>query len=285
MVLLLGTGYIGSAIQDECERREIECRILRPAHSITFESLWHWLSQNRPAVVFNAAALVCHPSVDFNEDYRFGTIQANTVFPETIACACEATGTPLLHISTGCLYQGDAGGSGWLEDDAPQLTMDTGAGTYVASKHISEYSIRRHEQHWICRIRLPFDEFDHPRNLLTKLQRFTTIVEETQSLTHRGDFAKAVIDIWAKRLPWGTYHCTNPGAISYRALVNEINQRLHGGVKTFSFVTPEQFDRTARTVKSRCVLNTDKLRDAGVVMRSCGEAVVDSLRNWVPMKG
>jgi hypothetical protein len=41
-------------------------------------------------------------------------------------------------------------------------------------------------------------------------------------------------------------------------------------------------EKAARTPKSNCVLNTDKLRNAGIYVRPVEEAVEWCLSNWDP---
>ena len=272
-VLIYGShGYMGEAFCAEMARRGIAFvrgnRTMGP------------LSYPRTKLVINAAAFVKTPSVDDNEDFKSATMNGNLVWPTVLACFCSNTSLPLIHISTACLYQGDNGGLGWSETDAPQLTMDTGAGVYVASKELAERVVASYDKAWICRMRLPFDEYSHPRNLLTKLAKFDTVVDETQSLTHRGDFVKACLDLWEKRCPYGTYNCCNPGDVSYRWVCDQINTFRFNGKKTWNFQSPSHFDKTARTIKSRCSLSCAKLLSTGVKMRSVNDAVLDALDKW-----
>ena len=244
----------------------------------TFENVVTACSFPTLKLVINAAAFVCKPSVDLNEQQKAETMLGNLVWPTILSAACQMHDVPLIHISTGCLYQGSNNGKGWAETDAPQLTMDAGAGTYVASKELAERVVSRYPNAYICRVRLPFDGQDHPRNLLTKFQAFDTVVDETQSIAHRGDFVNACLDLFEKRCPYGIYNVVNEGAVDYRWLCEQINLSLFNGKKQFKFVKPEQFE--AKTVKSRCVLSVAKLKVAGVKMRPANEAVLASLDHW-----
>lgn len=279
MILVWGaSGYMGTAFCDELERRRLPfIRAKRGGIStimdtVAFASL---------KLVINTAACVKTPSVDCNEDAKAETMLGNLALPTMIACACQERDLPLIHVSTACLYQGRNHGKGWSETDPPQLTMDTGAGVYVASKELAERVVSKYDNAYICRMRLPFDEYSHPRNLLTKLASFETVVDETQSLTHRGDFAKACLDLFEKRAPFGIYNVTSPGDVDYRWVCEQINHFRFNGKKQFRFVSPSEFDTyTARTIKSRCSLSCEKLLSTGVKMRSVQDAVLDSLSNW-----
>lgn len=299
MILLLGaSGYIGSQFFRELSGRKLGF-VCADRNSIG--EIIHKIE--RADLVINCAAKVCAPSVDLNEDCKAETIIGNLVLPSQLAAICESECAPLLHVSTGCLYNSDfsrrqgvklvdsQNHGAWgmdrfeshkfQESDEPMFSFDTGAGTYVASKELAERVVRKYERHYICRVRLPFDEFDNERNLLSKLQRYPRVVDERQSIAHRGDFVKACLELVDMKAPYGTYNCTNPGAVRYRDACDLINKKLHGGKRDFQFVTTDQFDKTtARTPKSRAELSTDKLLATGVKMRPAWEAIEDSLDKW-----
>jgi UDP-glucose 4,6-dehydratase len=283
MILVLGRGYIGAAFATELKARGSDYKICsREVLDYTqFSLLVDLLKGKKFQAVINCAAFVTQPSVDGCEDYRSETLLVNLVFPSVLVNACQLTGTPLLHVSTGCLYNGDNNGAGFREIDTPHLSFNTKCGTYVGSKELAEHVVRRHELSWICRVRLPFDEFDHERNLLSKLQRYSTICDETQSLAHRGDFVKACLDMIAMQVPFGTYNCTSPGAVNYAELCGKLSRVLYKGKREFKFIHPDEFDKTmARTPKSRCVLSAEKLLSTGVKIRPVDEAIDHSLNNW-----
>ncbi len=289
MIVLIGAGgYFGSEFSRLLTKQGLDyCAITRD-DKLTFESFTKFLHSRpqeigRPvSIVINCAAYVDQRGVDYNEQHRALTLTDNLLLPMILTHACEATDTPLLHLSSGCLYQGDNDGRGWSEDDAPQLNVNT-CGIYVASKMMAEKVVGQWAKSYICRVRLPFDGIDHPRNLLTKLQNFTKVSDETQSLTHRGDAVKAMLDLWQRNAAYGVYHCVSPGGVSYRKLCTTISLALYSGKKRFDLISPGEFDETlAATTKSRCVLNTTKLAKAGVTMRHVDKAIDDAILNWKP---
>src|SRR5688572_19021387 len=174
------SGYFGSMFRSELERRGLAYK--RMPHETP--------NIGDVSLLINCAAYVDKRGVDYNEQDREQTLQANLLLPQALAMVCATNKVPILHLSTACLFQGDKHGNGWSEDDEPHLTVQN-AGIYVASKLMAEKVVRQWEKSYICRVRLPFDGIDHPRNLLTKLQKFSHVVDETQSLTHRGDAVKA----------------------------------------------------------------------------------------------
>lgn len=281
IILLGSSGYIGSAFVREIEKRGFEFICPDRNQYQTFGLMWALLKNYPCDLVINSAAFITKPSVDLCEGFKQETISGNLVLPVNISNACEAAGVPLIHVSTGCLYNGDNEGNGFSEQDKPHLEFNSGAGFYVGSKAMAEDSIGW-ENSYICRIRLPFDEFDNERNLLSKLQAYPKICPETQSISHRGDFVKACLDLVETKAPFGIYNCTNPGSMNYMEICDRINRIIFGGRRDFKFWDMIEFDgAVARTKKSRCVLSNDKLKSAGITMRPVQEAVDDALNNWV----
>jgi dTDP-4-dehydrorhamnose reductase len=218
--------------------------------------------------------------VDKCEDDKAQTLMVNLAFPVMLVEVCQSLNITLLHVSTGCLFNGDNGGKGWSETDEPQLSFNTKCGVYVGAKELAERLIRgTHEKHYICRIRLPFDNIDHHRNYLSKLMNYRKAVRATNSLSHRGDFVNACLDMLKLKVPFGTYNVTNPGCVDSEWICEILSRKFK---RSFEFWDNEEFMRTvARTPKSNCMLDVDKLINAGVVMRPVPVAVMDSIENWL----
>ena len=69
---------------------------------------------------------------------------------------------------------------------------------------------------------MPFNEFDGPRNYITKLMRYEKIVEFTNSLSHLDEFVSACWETWERRVPFGIYNVVNPGPVTTKGVVEHI---------------------------------------------------------------
>lgn len=286
VILLLGaSGYIGFAFQKEIVQRKIS--YAAPKRSdldyTTVKGFRDLLGHLQPKLVINAAAYITKPSVDDCNQHKQACLEGNTIFPAMLSAVCHSEGVPLLHVSTGCLYNGDNDHNGFSETDPAQLSFDTSCSWYVGCKEMAERIVLKNPNAWVCRMRLPFDQFEGPRNLLTKLQWFAYVCSETQSITHRSDFVEACLDMWQIGAPFGLYNVTSPGGVSYQWICERINQVLHKGKREFYFLSPAQLDKLMnKSNKSRCVLSVAKLLKTGVQMRPVGDAIEDSLQHWIP---
>jgi dTDP-4-dehydrorhamnose reductase len=268
-VLLLGHGYIAHALAKEMASRGIEFRDNKvQASHLNFNLLMGMLHKPHTDLVINAAAFIPSPTVDACKDNPEQNILGNVLLPATLAHACRQCDVPLMHISTGCLFDEQRE---YTEQDTPTRGWDGYCGAYVGAKLLAEQAALENPESFVLRIRLPFDETDHPRNYLSKLGSFPTVFDHWNSLTHRGDFAKAALDLWQNEAAYGIYHCVNPGQVSARQVVLAMME------ESVIARCPEFNESPPST---GCRLSTAKLEAAGVRMRHVDEAIADSLRNW-----
>jgi dTDP-4-dehydrorhamnose reductase len=131
---------------------------------------------------------------------------------------------------------------------------------------------------WRCRI--PFDGINNPRNYLTKVQTYSKVYDNVNSISHRTDFVRACLDLWKLRAPFGIYNVTNPGWITTRHVIKQIEKILKPN-KSFEFWADDaEFYKFAKAPRSNCVMDTSKLLSAGVKIRPVDEALDGSLKNW-----
>ena len=269
-ILILGHGYMGRAFVEECSERNL-CFDVATREENRYddaECLYDMLAAPaKPSLVINTAAWCPVPSVDLCKHDPGRAIEANALLPLRLAKACELFGIPLCHLSTGCQFDEQ---KEYEETNLPTRGWNGYCGTYVGSKQLGEKLLADFEQVYILRLRLPFDEFDHTRNYLSKLASFKTVFRHTNSLTHRGDFVKAALDLWKLRAPFGTYNVVNPGFITAQGLVHRMID--------FGIMAKEpEFSSNETT---GCKLSTAKLLAAGVKMRDVQEATMDAVGNW-----
>lgn len=279
MILLLGNGYIGSAFAKEMEQRGIPHRVVSRSEIdyTRFSEADNLIYNARPALVINAAGFIPKPTVNLCEAYKLDAVLGNSIFPATLACACERNQVPLAHISTGCLFQGLGP---YSETDTPHLSLDTGCGFYVGTKEIAERAIQKcWDQTYIWRIRLPFDNIYGERNYLSKFLSFTKLYDKRNSLTHRGDFVKNALDLWRLWAPYGIYNMTCAGALWARDIAEKV-VRILKVEKTWDYFADGEYEAAVKVPVAWCELDVSKLVATGVKVRTLDEAVTDSLEHW-----
>jgi UDP-glucose 4,6-dehydratase len=314
MIVLLGaTGYIGRQFADSLRR--CGWPFAAPSRATLdytrFDALLEFLRQAKPDFLINAAGYTGKPNVDACEQHWAETLEGNALFPATVAHACSTLGVPWGHVSSGCVYSGAkvrlqdgwrvepdlnlphlksllkdnrAAFQGFVETDEPNFTFRRPpCSFYSGTKALGEDAIRGVGQNYIWRLRIPFDHFDNPRNYLSKLQNYAKVYDNLNSLSHRGDFVEACLELWRRRAPFGIYNLTNPGFVSSSQVVAMI-QRILKLDRPFEFWAGDaEFYRLAATTpRSNCILDVSKALAAGVPLRPVEEALADSLQQWRP---
>ena len=313
MIWVLGaSGYIGQAFAKELTRRKLgwEGCSRRTFDYSDFRTLLNRLNRDRPDLVIHAAGFTGRPNVDACETLRAETLAGNLTLTVTVAQACAAAGVRLGYVSSGCIFNGakfrGASGAweireqlnqpdlapilrqrsdqlaGFHEGDDPNFTFRQGrCSFYSGSKALSEEALRPFPEAYIWRLRIPFDEEDGPRNYLSKIQTYAKIYDNWNSLSHRGDFVAACLDLWEKRAAGGAYNLTNPGYVCTGEVVAAIQQKLRPNWRPVFWADDAEFYRLgAKAPRSNCILAGPRVREAGVHLRPIGEALEDAVARW-----
>lgn len=310
VLLLGGSGYVGEAFRVAIETRGHA--LLSPSRKqldyYDFAALTAFLREQRPDFLVNCAGFTGRPNVDACESAKADTLLGTGFLPLTLAHACEVTQTPWGHVSSGCIFSGaklvtsdgvrvvknlrseegrallDAGAEiqGFTEADTPNFSFrDPPCSFYSGSKALGEEVLAGAPLVYVWRLRIPFDQYDGPRNYLTKLFSYPKVYDNVNSLSHRGHFARACLDLWQNGAPFGTYNMTNPGFVSSREVVELIKKHLFPE-RAFDFWQDdaEFYAKGALTPRSNCVLDSTKAIKAGAGLPPVHDALIEALRTW-----
>ncbi|MGA0332544.1 MAG: sugar nucleotide-binding protein [Kiritimatiellia bacterium] len=287
IALLGGTGYVGGAYQELFKSRGLPCLSLSRSEVdyTDLRTLSAWLKQHRPDFLINAAGYTGKPNVDACESDKHNCLFGNAVFPGIVATACAENGIPWGQVSSGCIYTGcRPDGQGFTEEDAPNFSFRTNnCSFYSGTKALGEEVLRDAESCYIWRLRIPFNHVDSPRNYLSKLMRYSRLLEATNSISHLNEFVAATFACFEKKVPFGIYNVTNPGKVTTREVAGMIEE---AGLAPhpFSFFADERefMQKAAITPRSNCVTDSSKLARAGIQMTPVREAIAASLAQWIP---
>lgn len=283
--LLGGSGYVGQAYQALLKRKGLPFRNLTRAE-LDYTNptvLTEALLRDKPEFLINSAGYTGKPNVDACELQKTECLFGNAVLPGLIAQACEAAGVPWGHVSSGCIYTGcRPDGGGFTEEDRPNFTFrQDNCSFYSGTKALGEEVLAGRPNRFIWRLRIPFDNIDNSRNYLTKLMRYPTLLQATNSVSQLDEFVAATLACWEKRVPFGTYNVTNPGWITTREVVDLI---LESGVcpKEYRFFESlEAFmQAAAKTPRSNCTMDPSKLLRTGIHMTPVHDAIRQALKTW-----
>jgi len=294
--ILGGSGYVGKAFADILTKRGQDHQVIardQIDYTDTAE-LIGYLQSAKPSFLVNCAGYTGKPNVDACEKDKAATLQGNAVLPGNIQTACRTIGIPWGHVSSGCIFSGRrSDGQGFAESDIPNFSFrQSPCSWYSGTKALGEETLGymndngvwKHENDpdcYIWRLRIPFDNVDSPRNYLTKLMRYDKLLVAENSVSELTEFAHSCLACWEKRVPFGIYNVTNPGAVDTKQVVDLIKK---SGVsdKDFQFFENDKsfYSTAAATPRSNCVLDPSKLANVGIHMTSVEEAIEQALKNW-----
>lgn len=254
-VFLLGsTGYIGKAILGVypdaiTERVDITDR----------SAVADALDRIKPDVVINAAGKTGRPNVDWCEDHKLETLQANVIGPLNLLQECGARNIYWVHMSSGCIYSGDNGGRGFTEDDPPNFWGSFYARTKAWSDQIlREFPVLQ------LRLRMPFDGTDEPRNLIQKLLKYRKVLDEPNSLTYVPDFLETMRSLVEKKAT-GTFNVVNPGTVSPWRII-ELYKESVDPAHNAERLPLDGLGTVVKAGRSNCLLSGEKLMAQGIVL-------------------
>ena len=231
--------------------------------------------------LINAAGFTGKPNVEQCEVKREETLQGNLLLPQMLSHLATVENFRWLQIGTGCIYNGDNGGNGFTEEDEPNFSFKyNNCSFYSGVKAVAEAYLREDPRCYVARLRIPFDENDGPENYITKLLTYSKTYDNINSISHIGDFVGTCLDLYERDCPTGIYNITNEGGISTREVVAMIQEILNPTREFHYFANDEEFYRIAKTPRSNCVLNVDKLASVGIPMRPVREALREAIENW-----
>jgi dTDP-4-dehydrorhamnose reductase len=105
------------------------------------------------------------------------------------------------------------------------------------------------------------------------------LLDAENSLSHRADFAKYVMELIEQKAPHGIYNVTNKGSVTTRDVVQLI-KKYNLSNKDFKFFDNlESFGKETVAPRSNCVLDTTKIEQY-IKIRTAQEALEDALSKY-----
>lgn len=309
MVLVLGAEtFVGRVFCAELRRRGHDYLLPREKDYFDFPSLFDCIRKSKPDFLINAASHT-GANADICEPAREEMLRTNTILTRFISQVCLMTNTPWGHVSSCGIYSGAkiviatgvvvekklARGEllkmttecpqklrGFTESDEPNFSFRAAPCSFFSgTTALAEEAIRGIGRNYIWRMGLPFNEREEPENLLRQLQTGEKIYDGVHAGTHTDDFARACLDLWERRSPFGIYNIANPGIVTTRQIVEMIQRILKPSCYFDFWQDDAEFYRQGNRVpRANGILDVSKLLAAGVSMRPFAEAIEDALKNW-----
>jgi 3,5-epimerase/4-reductase len=290
-IFTIGTGFVS----DHLNYQHIQNRL--DASTKQIEAV---LDHYKPDVLINCIGKTGRPNVDWCEANREVTALTNTAIPILLAEVCAKKSIHLIQIGSGCIYFGESPNFHYLQGDGtpwpdrtqgtfviPGIKVDDGwkeddfanpKSFYSKTKYACDLMLGNMKHVTTLRIRMPISNKNNQRNLINKLRGYKQVIHIPNSVTFMDDLARC-IDWAAKGTHTGIFHVTNPEPLTAAEVMWEYQK--HVPEHSFEIITEAQLDKLTLAKRSNCILNTEKLRNAGFHMSPTKEALERCMSEYV----
>jgi dTDP-4-dehydrorhamnose reductase len=262
--LILGKGYIGNHLKkymgdpdkvwgQSYPKYKIELLAKSDLDYTDSETLYEYSLNNDIKTIINTSGYTGRPNVDGCEDNKEDCFKYNVNVPVTIESVCKSLDIDFIHIGSGCIYEGDFKKE-FTEDDTPNFGLfQSHSSFYSKTKHISELMLDTNFTN-IIRIRMPIESKLTDKNLITKLYKYSNLIDFVNSKT---DIRKLCefISVVKDNFKAGIYNVVHDNALSTEE-VTDILKEYGIENKEWKFVDYKKLD--IKCNRSNCVLSNEK---------------------------
>ena len=266
-ILVFGAGYIGSYLWPLLDAKRTDVRIN------TYKDVQAQIDFYKPKVIINC---IGHYDGDLDgcEKDIDKTIFSFSTVPLLLVEAAIRNGLKLVHITSGCMFEYDHKEDSPITEDMRPTFFDI---LYSRAKIYAEASLDALSN--ACdilqlRIAKPIDWVPHPKNQLTKMIGYKSVVDIPHSFTYMPDFSLMVRHL-LKEDATGIYNCVNYGSIRYRDILEEYRKYVH----THSYSIMEESE--LKLNRTHPILSSDKLEESGFQVRDIHDVIEPCVKQYV----
>lgn len=283
IALLGANGYIGESFKELLKSKRVNFTSItrKECDLLDKDKLSILVKELKPSAIINCAGYTGFPNVDACETNKQECEDRNYKIPLNISEISNDLNIRWIHVSSGCIYDGDNNGKGFSEQDEPNFCFESLPCSYYSGvKANAEKMLRKDKNVYICRLRIPFNQFEHHKNYITKLLKYDKIFNAVNSLSNTNEFVEACFYLLEKQCDTGIYNLTNTGSVETKFVIKLLNKYLTS--KEFVFFDNEKdfYSTAAQTPRSNCVLDNTKILNAGFKMKHIVEALEESVMKY-----
>jgi 3,5-epimerase/4-reductase len=269
-ILIYGRGYLGEHFLKYLNEQGEEA-LFGEADIANIDQVRKDISTHSPNIILNCAGKTGRPNVDWCDDHQEETIYSNVTGPLILLQAVTEADIKLVHLGSGCVYDGNNDGKGFTEKDEPNFEGSFYSKTKAWSeKMLNEFPVLQ------LRLRMPIDGNAGPRNFISKITKYEKVINVPNSMTVIEDLLPASYELM-KQGETGIFNMTNPGAIDHKTIL-EMYQEIADPTYKFEIMSVEEmYEKYAKAGRSNCLLDASKLESKGIHMRPIKEAIRDCI--------
>ena len=224
----------------------------------------------RGSVVINTASKI---NLEWCEENRSEAMNVNFQGAVNVAESCTEFDHHLVHISSGCIFDGMETEHEYTEEDEP-----TPAAWYTRTKAEADKAIVSlgYKKFTIVRPRQLISTIPNPTNMLTKFLSLGggSFIQSKNSMTCIEDMGEMIDNLIEKKC-YGVYNVANTGWTSPYQIASALKEKINSDLKVSS-TSYQDYINTLQVKRVNTLLSVDKyIRDTGHTPRSAIEAL-----NW-----
>lgn len=269
-ILIFGKGYIAQRLQQTLDCAATDTRIT------CFSDVEAILNKHKPEIIINCIGHTGERNVDDCEKAVDKTLLANTYIPILLAEAAYRHQLKFVQIGSGCVYHYDYDKPQppIKETDMPDFYDLFYSRTRMYAEDVLTQLDPKKYDILNLRIRVPLDNKPYPKNILTKLIEYKTVIDAPNSATYIPDLIKALEHL-LKIDARGTYNVVCKGGLQYSTLLDEYKRFI----PDFDYKIIRLKD--LKLVRTNLVLSTTKLENTGFEVRTANEVAKECIKEYV----
>jgi len=238
-----------------------------------FEDVKNALISKKPDVVLNCAGRTGVPNVDWCESHKEETMTVNVQGALNVICAASELNIYAVHVSSGCIYEGDNNGKGFTEEDTPNFY----GSFYSRTKIYSEQALKEFNPLQL-RVRIPIEGKSCSKNVINKLLNYDKIISVENSFTIIEDFLPSSYALIEQKVQ-GVFNMTNEGSMDHEFLMNNYTEIVDNN-KKFEVMSLDDLNQITCAARSNCVLNTGKQKEYNILMPNIKQRIPEIMKMY-----
>lgn len=214
-ILITGAnGMLAKSVKKRLEKEnELICTDVTELDITKEENVLKFVADNKPDYIINCAAFT---AVDKAETAGEIVEKINANGPENLAKAAKENDSILVHISTDYVFGGDLE----VEKDYKEEDSKNPVTAYGITKLKGEEQIQANtEKYYIFRTAWLYGNGNNFVRTMLKLgetkDEISVVADQHGSPTYAEDLANMIAEAIEKKIPYGIYHATNQGYITW----------------------------------------------------------------------
>ena len=281
-----GSGQLGLAIQkalalqgiDFVATNSSELDITKPLE------VTRWVDYIKPSIIINAAA---YTDVDRAEVDRVSAWKVNVDGPRNLALAAKAGGAVFVQISTDYVFSGTSGRP-HHENDLTSPFNYYGETKVASEQYVMDtYS----ENSYIFRTAWLYSSFrkNFAKTIAQKAigrEKVRVVSDQIGQPTFADDVAERIINSVIMELPFGFYHATNSGAVSWFDFAREIYLSVGAEIELVEPVSSNDYSSIARRPRYSVlahnrwgIVGMNEMRNWKTALNDAIPSIISTLKN------